>query len=262
MDEGEQEKFAADPAEEAKEEALAFLTVFTGLIAIVVGFLLVHCLRVKKVSWIPEAWVFFTLGLTLGVWIHSGISSTRWQLIYEELRGSFHQLFFVVLLPPIIFESGYNMDKKSFFSNFDGIFTYAVLGTLIATFSTGILLWFIGWSGITFGFSMLDAITFGAIISAVDPVTVLAVFQSFGVNETLYSFVFGESVLNDAVAIVLYHTMLNFHAKHSIQAQDIVMGCVYFTVTFVGSLFIGFISGLASALMCKLTRLGVRLLLS
>ena len=49
-----------------------------------------------------------------------------------------------------------------------------------------------------------DGLSLGSLISATDPVTVLAVFQALGVKIDLFSMVFGESVLNDAVAIVLY----------------------------------------------------------
>lgn len=52
-------------------------------------------------------------------------------------------------------------------------------------------------------FTFLDTLTFGAVISPTDPVTILAIFNDLKVDVTLYSLVFGESVLNDAVAIVL-----------------------------------------------------------
>jgi sodium/hydrogen exchanger-like protein 6/7 len=60
----------------------------------------------------------------------------------------------------------------------------------------------IGLAGIDM--TLNDSFSLGAIISATDPVTVLAVFQQLGVEPDLYAVIFGESMLNDAVAIVLH----------------------------------------------------------
>lgn len=67
----------------------------------------------------------------------------------------------------------------------------------------GLCLWGVGQSGL-YGFDLplLDTFLFSALISAVDPVAVLAVFEEIHVNEVLYIVVFGESLLNDAVTVV------------------------------------------------------------
>lgn len=52
-------------------------------------------------------------------------------------------------------------------------------------------------------FTLNDCFWFGAIISATDPISVLSIFSDLKVDVDLFAFVFGESVLNDAVAIVL-----------------------------------------------------------
>lgn len=52
-------------------------------------------------------------------------------------------------------------------------------------------------------FTFIDCLLFGTLISATDPVTVLAIFSELHVDVNLYALMFGESVLNDAVAIVL-----------------------------------------------------------
>ena len=49
----------------------------------------------------------------------------------------------------------------------------------------------------------VESFAFGSLISAVDPVATLAIFSALDVDPILYMLVFGESILNDAVAIVL-----------------------------------------------------------
>jgi len=69
--------------------------------------------------------------------------------------------------------------------------------------SAGVSLWAVGQSGLfEFETPILDMMLFAALISAVDPVAVLAVFEEIHVNEILYIVVFGESLLNDAVTVV------------------------------------------------------------
>jgi len=52
-------------------------------------------------------------------------------------------------------------------------------------------------------FTFLDTLYFGALISPTDPLTIISIFNDLHVDVNLYALVFGESVLNDAVAIVL-----------------------------------------------------------
>ena len=74
-------------------------------------------------------------------------------------------------------------------------------------------------SGIVYGFlylvgstmTFIDSLLFGALISATDPVTILAIFSDLHVDVNLYALVFGESVLNDAVAIVLTRCVISYH---------------------------------------------------
>ena len=54
------------------------------------------------------------------------------------------ELFFFLLLPPIIFEAGYTLRSKQFFRNLGTIVAYAVLGTLVSTFIVGYLVFAIG----------------------------------------------------------------------------------------------------------------------
>ena len=62
------------------------------------------------------------------------------------------------------------------------------------------------------GLPWAECLAFGALISSVDPVAVIAVMNSLGVSpmEPLYVMIFGEALLNDGVAVVLFDTVVDF----------------------------------------------------
>ena len=125
-------------------------------------------------------------------------------------------MFFFFLLPPIIFEAGYSLDRKGFFENIGAITLYAFLGTIISTFTVGILCFWAAKVGLIRDIDKenpMEALIFGSLISSVDPVAVLSIMGSsdLGVDPLLYSLVFGESVLNDAIAIALFKTFFKYY---------------------------------------------------
>lgn len=106
----------------------------------------------------------------------------------------------------------------------------------------GASLWGCGVLGV-FGVEtpILDIFLFSSLISAVDPVAVLAVFEEIHVNEILYIVVFGESLLNDAVTVVLYH-MSEKYSEIGVENLDIthvVKGGTQFLVVALGGTLIG-----------------------
>ena len=111
-----------------------------------------------------------------------------------------------------------------------------------------------GFLGLCVPLTPLHALCFGALISATDPVTTLAIFQELGADLDLYALVFGESVLNDAVAIVLYESMVNFQ-DIPVDANSILHAFIQFWIVFGGSLFIGFAVALATTFLLKVCKL-------
>ncbi|XP_030009679.1 sodium/hydrogen exchanger 6-like isoform X1 [Sphaeramia orbicularis] len=128
------------------------------------------------------------------------------------------EVFFNILLPPIIFHAGYSLKRRHFFRNIGSILAYAFMGTVISCFVIGLIMYgfvsfmkVVGQLGGDFYFT--DCLFFGAIVSATDPVTVLAIFNELKVDVDLYALLFGESVLNDAVAIVLSSVLLRLEKQ-------------------------------------------------
>lgn len=120
------------------------------------------------------------------------------------------QTLFFGLLPPIILEAGFNTQRKGFFSNFLAILLLAIVGTLIATFATGGILIWLGNIGLITQLTSAEAFLYGSLISAIDPVATLLVFKKSNAPPLLFNLVFGESVLNDAVAIVIFTLFKEF----------------------------------------------------
>ncbi|CAC5363639.1 Na(+)/H(+) exchanger protein 7,Sodium/hydrogen exchanger 2,Sodium/hydrogen exchanger 3 [Mytilus coruscus] len=103
----------------------------------------------------------------------------------------------------------------------------------------------------------IQLLVFSSLIVAVDPVAVLAVFNEVGVNRVLYFLVFGESLLNDGVTVVLYNVMQSYNSialqGGSITAMEVVLGIVKFLVVCIGGLAIGVICGILSSILTRFT---------
>ncbi|XP_039755513.1 sodium/hydrogen exchanger 3 isoform X4 [Pararge aegeria] len=164
--------------------------------------------------------------------------------------------FFLYMLPPIILDAGYFMPNRLFFDHLGTILLFAVVGTVFNTLTIGASLWACGQTGM-FGCTtpLLDMLLFGALISAVDPVAVLAVFEEIHVDEVLYIVVFGESLLNDAVTVVLYHMFEAYTemGPSRLMYTDFLAGFASFLVVAVGGTCIGVVWGFATGLVTRFT---------
>ncbi|KAM2297986.1 hypothetical protein ACFX1S_037474 [Malus domestica] len=240
-----------------KEQQAAGVGILLQIMMLVLSFVLGHVLRRHKFYYLPEASASLLIGLIVGGL--ASISNTE-----NSIRAwfNFHEeFFFLFLLPPIILypncfpvsiifclQSGFSLSPKPFFSNFGAIVTFAILGTFIASVVTGILVYLGGLIYLTYRLPFVECLMFGALISATDPVTVLSIFQELGTDMNLYALVFGESVLNDAMAISLYRTM-SLVRSHATSGENFFMVVVRFLETFVGSLSAGVGVGFTSALI-------------
>ncbi|XP_068431610.1 Na(+)/H(+) exchanger beta-like [Clinocottus analis] len=200
--------------------------------------------RVSNV--VPESCLLIGVGLLVG-----GIIRT----IREEAPVLSTELFFLYLLPPIILDAGYFLPIRAFTENMGTILVFAVMGTLWNTFFIGGMIYGVCQvAGAPLaGVDLLSSLLFGTIVSAVDPVAVLAVFEEIHINELLYILVFGESLLNDAVTVVLYHLFEEFSHAGTVTVIDALLGIVCFFVVSLGGLMVGAIYGLLGAFTSRFT---------
>ncbi|XP_072599901.1 sodium/hydrogen exchanger 6 isoform X1 [Vulpes vulpes] len=174
------------------------------------------------------------------------------------------EVFFNILLPPIIFYAGYSLKRRHFFRNLGSILAYAFLGTAISCFVIGSIMYgcvtLMKVTGQLAGdFYFTDCLLFGAIVSATDPVTVLAIFHELQVDVELYALLFGESVLNDAVAIVLSSSIVAYQPagdnSHTFDVTAMFKSIGIFLGIFSGSFAMGAATGVVTSYVTKFTKL-------
>jgi sodium/hydrogen exchanger 8 len=190
------------PADRETENMLATEMLFMAfllMIAISSG----HFLKKSGHKYLQEAGLTTLIGMVTGY----GLKSLNIEDIMEHITDHFVNLFMFLLLPPIIFESGYNMDKKPFMRNIGTILMFSFVGTFIAIFFSSMMFYLTGVAQVSYPFTIKDSFAFGSLISATDPVAVLAIFKEMDADENLYAIVFGESIFNDAIGIVMYQTV-------------------------------------------------------
>ncbi|XP_057278314.1 sodium/hydrogen exchanger 4 isoform X1 [Pezoporus wallicus] len=211
-----------------------------------IGFHLYH--RLPRLM--PESCILIVIGALVGAIIFASD--------YKSPPVMDSSIYFLYLLPPIILEEGYFMPTRPFFENFGSILWWSLLGSLLNSFGIGFSLY-----GIcqieAFGLTDLDLLQnllFGSMISAVDPAAALVVFEEASVNEQLYMMIFGESLLNGGITVVLYNIFIAFtqmHRYEEIESIDVFAGFARFFVVGLGGMLFGIAFGFVSAFMTRFT---------
>lgn len=235
-----------------EEEQSSGMTIFFSLLVIGICIILVHLLIKFKLHFLPESVAVVSLGILMGGFIK--IIEFHELANWKEEEMFRPNMFFLLLLPPIIFESGYSLHKGNFFQNIGSITLFAVIGTAISAFIVGGGIYFLGQADVIYKMSMTDSFAFGSLISAVDPVATIAIFNALNVDPVLNMLVFGESILNDAVSIVLTNTAEGFARDDNSMVtgwETFLQALGYFLKMFFGSAALGTLTGLISAIFLK-----------
>ncbi|CAM1502934.1 Fc.00g077100.m01.CDS01 [Cosmosporella sp. VM-42] len=245
----------SDPEEgdSAEKELFAAWALFISIMLLIVAFFTSYMLQQKKVTAIHETVISIFAGMTVGLvlLITSGDS-------IRNLISFDYQIFFNLLLPPIILSSGYELHQANFFRNLGTILTFAFAGTFLSAVVIGLILWLFALLPGSLDLTFVDAISVGATLSATDPVTILAIFNTYKVDPKLYTIIFGESILNDAIAIVIFETAQKYNKGEAGGSYGLISffeGTGIFLLVFFGSMLIGVVVGVATALLLKFTYL-------
>ncbi len=164
---------------------------FTNTEILIIGLLLVASLvaiAVRRLQ-VPYTVALVVAGLLLT--LQSGV---KFELTPE--------LILILFVPPLIFEAAFHLNFNDLRRLLPAILVFAVPGVILTMVIVA--------GALVFGIhlSLPVALVFGALVSATDPVAVVALFRVLGVPKKLALLVEGESMFNDGTALVLFNLML------------------------------------------------------
>ena len=158
------------------------------------------------------------------------------------------EIMLFVFLPALIFESGFALDARQMIKDLPPILILAIPAMLMSTFVVGLGVW---WA---LDVKLIVALVFGALISATDPVAVVALFKELGAPNRLNVLVEGESLLNDATAIVAFSILLGIAVEGGgiswADADDVFLE--FLRVFIGGALFGAFLGFLVCELLYRM----------
>jgi monovalent cation:H+ antiporter, CPA1 family len=151
-------------------------------------------------------------------------------------------VIYYLLLPLLLFESAMHINIHQFRLQFWTITFISTFGLLISLFIVGFgLAWVIG-------MPLGPALLFGALISATDPIAVLSLFKSLGAPKRLALIADGESMFNDATAVIGFKVVAGFVLTGAILSGSSIANSLWnLTYVFFGSIILGGILGYISS---------------
>ncbi len=148
--------------------------------------------------------------------------------------GITSEAVFFVFLPTLIFESALSIDVRRLIDDISPILVLAVVGLLVSAFTVAGALYVFA------DVAFIACLLLGAIVSATDPVAVVAIFKDLGAPKRLAILVEGESLFNDATAIVMFTILLGMLVTGS--ETDLLGGVGNFIKVFTGGVIVGYLS--------------------
>jgi NhaP-type Na+/H+ or K+/H+ antiporter len=222
----------------ASEQWSAIVLSIDGVVLLLAFYLINRLSSSQRWLWIPSSCMYILAGVVM-VCLQR-ISFPQFDPAFDS------RLFFLALLPPVIFNSGLEIDLLVFFQNYDAIMVFANLGTIINAVVVGLFMYAVGVAKISPLLSLSEVLTFGSVVSATDPVTTIAVFERFKVDPQLYTIIVGVSVLDDAISVLLFNIFRDF-IRGELSLMTVVQSMLLFLVKLFGSMMIGYSFGVAFA---------------
>ncbi|CUE73326.1 sodium/hydrogen antiporter, putative [Bodo saltans] len=228
-----------------------------GLMVVVLSHDIVH--RLRLTSRLSESGAVILLGVVFGwlVMVTDRLLGDPKDSLLDAIKFD-HSFFVRFALPVIIFEQGYSMHHAGVVENLEVVLLLAIPGVVASGVMIGTIVYLL--SPFTFptvietsgGFFLCLAL--GALLSATDPVAVVSILKSkFDITvrpPTIYNVIFGESMLNDAVSIVLFEVALDY-VHVPVTAGGLAHAASHFLSVLFGSAFIGYVHGVGGVMVLK-----------
>lgn len=191
----------------------------------------------------------YTIGLVV-IGMALGIAAEHWQILAPIRHISLtHDLIMYVLLPVLVFEAAINIKLPALVKELVPVMMLAVVGVVLSTLVVGFIL------GELTPVTLAGALLFGALISATDPVAVIALFKEVKAPERMSLLMDAESLFNDATAIVMFGIVLSIiQAGTGVTGGTVFAAIIEFFRVFFGGLFVGGLMGTAALGLLRLSR--------
>jgi len=164
----------------------------------IVTLLLIACVVAMVARWLKQP---YTIALVL---VGLGVAVTK---LTPDIHIS-HDVTFVLILPPLLFQGAMHMDLSRLKDNWKSISLLAVPGVVFSTLFIGFVLRYV------WGIDFMYALLFGALITPTDPISVLAILKQVGAPERLRVILEGESLFNDGTGVVVFSVILGILTGH------------------------------------------------
>lgn len=248
--------------ESTNEEANISGEILLLLMLLSFSFILIYIFKKLNLNFLNQSVVSTILGLIAGFFLHI----TNNKRYIKNINEGYIEFFLILLLPPIVFESAYNLKREFFYKNIGSILMFAVFGTLISLFFIASMVSLFSYFNLFDNFSnfnLSSCLAFGSLISSTDPVGVLSTFKDYPIESNFYQIIYGESILNDAVSIVFYEASLGLKSIDNSNMKNKNSGIEFialkllitfgkFSLVIVTSIALGIITGYITAIIIKL----------
>ncbi|KAJ6324194.1 hypothetical protein OIU76_011488 [Salix suchowensis] len=202
----------------------------------------IACRHVLRGTRVPYTVALLVIGIALGS-LEYGTSHELGR-IGDGIRLWAHidpDLLLAIFLPALLFESSFSMEIHQIKRCMAQMLLLAVPGVLISTCCLGCALKLI----FPYNWSWTTSLLLGGLLSATDPVAVVALLKELGASKKLSTIIEGESLMNDGTAIVVYQLFYRMVLGESFNWGSIVK---FLTQVSLGAVGIGIAFGIASVL--------------